>query len=241
MDTIALKFEEIRKFFTAHEDQEIVKKYARYFREGFDGYGINQKVFENQRDQWIRDWKPEMSMSDTLALCDRLMNEGRYEEKSMAIALMSARSDEFSRETFDRIGEWFESGVDNWATCDVLCMQVTPEFIHRKIISPQELKAWNNAASQWQRRVVPVTLYELCKTGITPEEALPVIEPLMSDDSEYVQKGLGTLLRELWKKHPETIENFLHKWKKTCGRKIIQYATEKMDKEYRKQFRRTKK
>jgi hypothetical protein len=30
------------------------------------------------------------------------------------------------------------------------------------------------------------------------------------------------------------------KWKDTCGRTIIQYATEKMDKEYRKKFAKAK-
>lgn len=52
----------------------------------------------------------------------------------------------------------------------------------------------------------------------------------MLDEEEGVQKGLGTLLREIWKKHPDLAETFLLKWKDKCGRKIIQYATEKMDK-----------
>jgi 3-methyladenine DNA glycosylase AlkD len=62
----------------------------------------------------------------------------------------------------------------------------------------------------------------------------------MLDESEYVQKGIGTLLRNLWKKYPELIEVFLLKWKDQCARIIIQYATEKMDKEYRKKFRKKK-
>ncbi len=49
-----------------------------------------------------------------------------------------------------------------------------------------------------------------------------------------VQKGIGTLLRGLWKKYPEEVDAFLLKWKDQCGRLIVQYATEKMDKEYRK-------
>ena len=31
----------------------------------------------------------------------------------------------------------------------------------------------------------------------------------MLDNSEYVQKGIGTLLRGLWKKYPADIEIFL--------------------------------
>ena len=62
----------------------------------------------------------------------------------------------------------------------------------------------------------------------------------MEDNSEYVQKGLGTLLRELWKKESKKTEEFLYKWKDSCDRLIIRYATEKMDKEYKKKFRKSK-
>jgi 3-methyladenine DNA glycosylase AlkD len=61
----------------------------------------------------------------------------------------------------------------------------------------------------------------------------------MEDSEEDVQKGLGTLLREIWKKQPEIAETFLLEWKDRCGRKIIHYATEKMDKESRAKFKKT--
>jgi len=68
-----------------------------------------------------------------------------------------------------------------------------------------------------------------------------IIEPLMLDGEIFVQKGLGWFLREAWKIHPEETEEFLLKWKDTCGRTIIQYATEKMDKENKARFRKAKK
>jgi 3-methyladenine DNA glycosylase AlkD len=62
----------------------------------------------------------------------------------------------------------------------------------------------------------------------------------MSDDDKFVQKGLGWFLREAWKVHPKKTEDFLLRWKDTCGRVIVQYATEKMDKRNRERFRRVK-
>jgi len=55
-----------------------------------------------------------------------------------------------------------------------------------------------------------------------------------------VQKGIGTLLRSLWKKQPGEVEKFLLKWKDQCARLIVQYATEKMNKEQKKKFKRAK-
>jgi len=77
------------------------------------------------------------------------------------------------------------------------------------------------------------------KSGEGPGVILPAIEPLMMDGAGDVQKGLGTLLRELWKKYREETEAFLMKWKASCGRIIIRYATEKMDNDSKVKFKRS--
>lgn len=230
----------IHAFCLQHGDEQIVAKYSRYFKGAFDGYGIDQKTFEKQRDEWVATWKDELSLKDVLNLGDELMQYGKYEEKSFAIALLQSRRNQYSIPTFDRIGRWFALGVDNWAITDVLCMMVLSSFLMDEIISLKKLAEWQTAPSEWQRRAVPVTLVELLKEGLTTKEALPMVEPLMLDESEYVQKGIGTLLRGLWKKEPREVEDFLMIWKDRCGRLIVQYATEKMDKEYRKKFRKSK-
>ncbi|MGB5434876.1 MAG: DNA alkylation repair protein [Maribacter sp.] len=238
---IEQKLKEIHEFCIKHADPEIVKKYARYFKNGYDGYGIDSKVFEKQRDLWIKAWKNEMTLDEYLDLGDTLMRTGKLEEKSFAIAFVASERLQYTSATFDRIGKWFKMGISNWATTDVLCMLVLPSFLIDNVITFEKLKAWTTSDSEWQRRAVPVTMVELLKVALEPKMALPVIEPLMLDKSEYVQKGIGTLLRGLWKKWPSEIEKFLLTWKDQCGRLIIQYATEKMDKEYRKKFRAIKK
>ncbi len=236
---IESKVKEIRKFCESNSDPVIIKKYAKYFRDGYDGYGIDTEVFERQIDSWKAQWKDEMSIDDYLMLGDELQR-GRYDEKNLAILFLQTQRDHFSKDTFNRIGNWFDYGINNWATTDVLCMLVLSSFLIDKVIDIEYLMSWNNAESEWKRRAVPVTLIELIKKGLQPKDAFFAIEPLMSDKSEYVQKGIGTLLRGLWKMYPVDVEDFLLKWKDTCGRLIIQYATEKMDKDYRTKFRKSK-
>jgi 3-methyladenine DNA glycosylase AlkD len=180
-----------------------------------------------------------MTLESYLKLGDELQR-GRYDEKNLAIVFIQTLRKQFTKDTFNRIGKWFDYGINNWATTDVLCMFVLSGFLIDKVIDLNDLKSWNDSDSEWKRRAVPVTLIELIKTGLKPREAINVIVPLMSDKSEYVQKGIGTLLRGLWKKYPIEIEDFLLKWKDSCGRLIIQYATEKMDIEYRKKFKKNK-
>ena len=241
MNKLELKHKEIINFCLANTDDTIIKKYSKYFKEGYDGYGIETKIFESQKNLWLDSWKDEMTISEYLELGDLLLSTGKFEEASYAIGFIASKKDEYSTETFDRIGKWLDIGIQNWANTDVLCMLVLPEFINNKIIEPKDFINWTKSESKWKRRAVPVSFYELIKKGQSPEPFFSVIERLMEDKEEDVQKGLGTLLREIWKIQPEIAESFLLKWKDKCGRKIIQYATEKMDKNSKEKFKRAKK
>jgi 3-methyladenine DNA glycosylase AlkD len=236
------KLNEIREFCELNSDPKIIAKYSKYFKEGFDGFGIDDKTYKSQIENWIEEWKDSMTLQNYLDLSDDLMKNGKFEEKALAIHFLKSKKAEFNEETFNRIGKWFEMGISNWATTDVLCMLVLPHFFIDEIIGYNKLMEWNTSPSEWQRRAVPVSFVELLKLKreLELEEVIHIIEPLMEDESEYVQKALGTLLREFWKKQPQETEKFLFEWKDKSARLIMRYASEKMDKEYKKKFKKTK-
>ena len=184
------KLKEIRDFCIKNSKQSNIDKYSRYFKEGFDGYGIDQKVYEEQRDFWIAEWKKEMTIEKYLELGDKLIQIGKFEEISFAISFLKSERANYTESTFDRIGKWFDIGISNWANTDVLCMLVLSSFLIDKIIEFDKLKEWTKSNSEWKKRAVPVTLVELIKEDLKPEIALLLIEPLMLDDSKYEKKEL---------------------------------------------------
>ncbi len=239
MNKIESKHKAVVEFYTKNADEKVVQKLSRYFKEGLDAYGSDKDKTEFQQKKWLKEWEKDMSLEDYLDLGDLLVSTGKYEEAHCANSFIISKKDEFTIETFERIGKWLENGIQNWANTDVLCMLILAEFIYMDITQPKDFISWTTSPSKWKRRAVPVTFVEAIKKGYDSKPILSVIERLMEDNEEDVQKGLGTLLREIWKKQPELAETFLLKWKDACGRKIVQYATEKMDKEYRKKFKRS--
>lgn len=233
------KIKEIRNFCIENSDSAIVAKYSKYFKEGYDSYGVDDKILIAQRDKWIEKWKDELSINDYLDIGDKLVSYGKFEEIAFAIHFISFQRQYYSYEVFQRVGNWFEIGIENWGSTDVLCMLVLSNFIKDEVIEINQLKEWTKSSSEWKRRAVPVTLAQIIKSNFELKPILSAIEPLMLDKSEYVQKGVGTLLRGLWKKHKDETEKFLLKWKNDSGRLIIRYATEKMDKENKKRFKKT--
>ncbi len=96
------KVKEIRDFCESNSNPDIVKKYQRYFKEGYDGYGIDDKTFKEQINKWIEQWKDEMSIESYLSLGDELMKNGRFEEKHVAISFLKSSRQDFSKVTLTR-------------------------------------------------------------------------------------------------------------------------------------------
>jgi 3-methyladenine DNA glycosylase AlkD len=96
------------------------------------------------------------------------------------------------------------------------------------------------APFKYQRRAVPVTLIGLLKETQKLEPLFQLIEPLMGDGEKVVQQGTGWFLREAWKRQPKPTEAFLLRYKDTCPRLIVQYATEKMESSAKQRFRRSR-
>jgi 3-methyladenine DNA glycosylase AlkD len=229
---------EIRRFLKANADQAIVKKYARYFKEGYDPYGVASEILSPKVDEWFKICEEKLDLRQFLSLCDRLLSSGKYEEGSIAIHFMVRLKDRYNKSLFNTVGKWFERYISNWAHCDEVCRSIVYEFLVNKIIEFKDLLAWTGSPHRWKRRAAPVTLVKVLEKDGSVPQALQIARKLILDPEKVVQQGTGWLLREAWKKSPRRVEDFLYKWKDQAPRLIIQYATEKIDKEKRKKFRR---
>ncbi len=225
----------------AEADPELAVKYSRYFKEGYDAYGLAQGVLNGLARELLDLHKNELGMLGFMELGDLLMHDGKYEEIMLAIILMASFKKQFDKSVYERCGHWLDDGIVNWAHSDVLCGEVMKILWQQEIITLEDIANWRSADSKWKRRSVPVSMLTLLKKEHNISELLDCIEPLMMDEQRVVHQGTGWFLREAWKLHPKELEAFLMKWRETAPRLVYQYATEKMSKEERERFRRSKK
>ena len=230
--------EEIRSFCRTNADEAVVKKYSRYFKEGYDAYGVPKEKYEEKVNSLQSDQRITMKL--VLSASRQLVKSGKYEETSFAIRLLSGFTEQFTAATFEEIGKWFEIGIANWAHTDVICGMLIPPFFEKEIISLETLSGWRAAKNKFQRRAVPVAMIALLKSTGDYASLFDFIDPLMMDSERVVHQGLGWFLREAWKLRKKQTETFLLKWKNDAARVIFQYATEKMTPEQKKRFRREK-
>jgi 3-methyladenine DNA glycosylase AlkD len=231
--------ERARKRFTELGNPELVAKYARYFREGYDAYGLTEKQLHEFMEEELAA-HPDWSVRDIVDLGLVLFAEGKYEMGSLGLLWLEKRKKQWDRDTLPAVKSWYDRGVSNWAHSDVICSRILSPLIGNGLATLGDLAEWRSAESRWTRRAVPVAMLVLRKT-VDPGILLDFLEPMMGDGERVVHQGLGWFLRDLWKIHPLPVEALLMRYKDTSARLIFQYATEKMTKEQKERFRRAKK
>jgi 3-methyladenine DNA glycosylase AlkD len=232
-------YKEIVTFCKSNTNQDLIKKYSRYFKEGmYDAYGLPQHLMQNKIKEILdRDYADYELIRKTSKL---LVRSSKFEEVSFAILFYKSFINEASRKTFDDINIWFETGINNWAHCDGICGELMFPLLKKDIINFLDFKTWITSKNKYQRRAVPVSLIKVLKSTDNFLPFFILIEPLMADSEREVHQGVGWFLREAWKKQKEQTESFLLKWKDISPRLIFQYSCEKMSREEKLKFKRTK-
>lgn len=217
---------------------EIVEKYSRYFKGGFNGYGLETNIIIDK----VKEYKAQEWCTIELVkeVSELLIPNEKFEVPSFATSLLNEFAKEFDFRTFQTIEHWFSIGINNWAHTDGIAQLFFPIFWKKEIIQLSDLESWKSSNNKFQRRCVPVAMIKFLKHDSNFDKHLNFIDSMMMDNEREVHQGLGWFLRECWKKEPKKTENFLLKWKNSAARLIFQYATEKMTKEYRVKFRRDK-
>jgi 3-methyladenine DNA glycosylase AlkD len=229
---------EIRDFCKKNTDAAVVKKYSRYFVEGYDAYGIQTKLMETEHARLINAYRAELGLAGFLDLGDRLVRTGKYEEASFAVLFAEDFRGEYTPATLERLGNWLDNGIRNWAHADMMAGGIVSYFLMKKIIPYTALSAWRTAESKWKRRVVPVSLIKILKVVGDIQDLLDFLSPMMLMPEKVVHQGLGWFLREAWKLYPQPVEVYLLRWKDSAPRLIFQYAIEKMTAEQKARFKR---
>ncbi len=229
---------EIRSFLTENANPLVSEKYRRYFVEGYDPYGADPGLVSGMIAKIL---ERGVDLKTVIEASQELIGSCKYEESNVAIGLVRRLHKQHTSETFKDIEGWYGIGIRNWAHDDGLCGDVISSLIANGHAGLSDLARWTESPYKYQRRAVPVSLIPLFGKKVPTEDALNAVLPLMTDEEKVVQQGMGWFLREVWKKEPHAVESILLKYKEVSPRLIYQYATEKMSKEKKDEFRRSKK
>ena len=157
-------------------------------------------------------------IKDNDQLLDALLKvwkNGEREEKLIsisAIGVVAKREYQKIRQLILKI----LADINNWEICDQLALRVISVLaVENKKEIFSLMKEWVSSENKWLRRLAVATIPPFIRAKKSEAEiCLQLLEPVMADKDRDVKKAVGWALREISKKDPESVYNFLTKWAK---------------------------
>jgi 3-methyladenine DNA glycosylase AlkD len=162
-----------------------------------------------------------------------------WEEKIFGIGILDRNREVLDERSWLLADSWVDEAT-GWALSDGLAAGPISFMVRTKPSRFREILRWTKAKSYWRRRASTYALSEFIRAGEL-DKPFQLLERLLYDEEFWVQRAVGTWLRECWKKDRRRTEAFLRKHVKGLPPVTITVATERASKAFREELRRRSK
>lgn len=183
----------------------------RFFTTRMRVLGIRAPVLQ----QMERDQRERMAAApgeDVVALAKGLAESNIFEARQLAYLMLGNQKGALACLTLADLEE-LGDGMDNWASVDTFSTLLAGALWKNGQITDQDVHSWAAGGDVWWRRTalvstIPLNLKSKGGRG-DPVRTLDVCNRLKGDPHRMVQKAVSWALRELLKRHPDEVHQFL--------------------------------
>jgi 3-methyladenine DNA glycosylase AlkD len=174
----------------------------------------------------------ESSLGFLMKVADELFHGDILEEKVFAVFLLEKMTDQLGAKEF-RIFESWLSRISTWADHDALVHYLLGPMMLSDPKRSARVFIWAKNKNRWHRRGAAVSMIRGARVGLFEKEIIRIANLLLHDAAlddadRMVQKGVGWLLREWTRDHPDRALPFLMKIRTTSPRLVLRTACEKL-------------
>jgi 3-methyladenine DNA glycosylase AlkD len=202
--------------------------HLRYFKEEIETYGLEMPDIKDIAARYYKELKGDLP--GAMDLTEELMRTRNLTLSEVGIHMLRRFKRHIKGTHFPRFDGWVDF-LTNWANTDNLCCGLIALAVKDDPSHVESLVNWTGSGNRWRRRAAAVSLVPLVRKGDLFEDSIRVAARLMTDGDDMVRKGVGWMLKEASKVHPQEIHDYLVKWKPDTPALILRYASEKLPKE----------
>ena len=216
----------------AYVNPERKEKARSYFPTAMEVMGVAVPDLRTLRKRLSSKFR-DLEGAEILEIAHFLIRKNVMEIRQIAYELV-----EFHREAFSLLDrpelESLGRGMDNWATVDAFSVGLTGRAWQQRQIDDDDIADWSASSNRWWRRcalvsTVPLNLKSRGGRG-EPEKTLSVCERLVDDHDDMVVKAESWALRELSKRYPTMVMNFIKQYKDHLHPRVIREVRRKIEK-----------
>jgi len=213
-------------------------KMQAYIGSPYPVLGLSTPQFKDLYREF-RSRHAELRASEVNALAKVLWSGGTWEEKAFAIGVLNRNGGVLNESSWKLMDKMVDQAI-GWALSDGLASGPVSAYVHSNPAKFKDLLKWTRAEHFWRRRASTYALSEFVSAREL-EKPFTLLEKLLYDDEFWVQRAVGTWLRECWKRDQKRTEAFLRKHVKGLPPVTITVATERASKRFREELRRNSK
>jgi len=183
--------------------------------------------------------KFECRYDDAVEVFRKLTRTNVEELKFAGFFFLNRFKKHFNEGTVELIKEEYSEHCHTWSHCDSTCVRLLGPFLGKKgneALALKTINNWSNSDILWIKRASMVILLKITmmRKDFNDEYVFELVEKMLKySEANYIEKGIGWLLKTCSKYNPEVIIAYLSKNKKNLSRLILRYASEKLPKETR--------
>jgi 3-methyladenine DNA glycosylase AlkD len=177
----------------------------------------------------------DLEVRDLNRLASSLWEGSTFEEKTLAISLFDAYPNLLDEGSWEILDRWTGEAT-GWGLCDWLGLGPIAKIVHSQLGRFREIVRWAKSENLWRRRIAVYAMRDFVFAGEL-DRPFQVFERLLYDDEFWVQRAVGTWLRECWKKDRKRTEALLREHARGLPPVTISVATERAPKTFRRELR----
>ena len=203
----------------------------------YEIFGI--KVAETEKIVKIIHAKFDCTYKDATEVFRRLSGYNTEEYKFAAFLFLNRFKKHFSADTITIFHETYLKHCHTWSACDSASIRFIGPFLAKKgneLLARKTINKWSESENVWTKRASMVILLKITMVhkDFDEEYVFDLVEKMLNHvEWNYIEKGIGWLLKTCSKYKPDIIMNYLIKNKEGLSRLILRYASEKLPKDKR--------
>lgn len=208
------------------------KEQIRYFAPGSqEVVGVSnpdmKEVIKALKDKYLiweeREW---------ISLCKELVKRDVFECQVIAYELIGRNKKLLNALNYKDLMDLWRN-LDNWASVDHFTVGIYGVLWGKGVVKDQHIEKLLKSDNFWDRRVAVVSTVALNLksrggSGDTPR-TIAVCEKVVDDGEDLIRKALSWALRELSKRDPQAVRDFLDKYQKRLAGLVIREVNHKLD------------
>jgi 3-methyladenine DNA glycosylase AlkD len=151
---------------------------------------------------------------EVIAFVRSLLDGGGWAERVIAWEVLAKHPEAFAL-VEDRLVEQMAKGLSDWGSVDLFGVTVLGRAWREHLVSDTRMIAWAKSSDRWLRRlslVATVPLNSRARGGKgDSQRTLRICRILLDDRDTMVVKAMSWALRELSKRNPQIVEDFILK------------------------------